>query len=229
LNVDGCDLPDDRSYDFENDVWLRLEGDGPVATLGLTSLLASFAGRFTTVTFRPLEGSVAAGRSVATVESLRYTGAVRLPLPATILVRNREVERRPRLLNDRPYDEGWIVRVQLADPAEVPRRLESASAVEARVRERIAERRIRCYPASPDAELYEVGVECSAVLVRLDEEVARRQPGEVVLLVTDDPTSPIEMVRWSDRSGHSVIAHRREETFHHFLIRREADPRPRRP
>jgi len=63
---------------------------------------------------------------------------------------------------------------------------------------------------------------------KLNEELAARAPGDAILLVTDDPTSPIEMVRWSDQTGHPVLAHRKEGTLHHFLVRKEADPKPRR-
>ncbi len=228
MEIDGCELPEDRLYDLENDVWLKPAETPGQATVGITQLLASFAGRFQGVQFRPVTGVIARGRSVATIESIRFTGAVRLPLEATVLERNEALVARPKLLNDAPFGDGWVVRVALADPGAAERLLEPAAGVAERLAARIRELHVRCYPAAPDAELYEVGAECAAVLARLNEEVGRRAAGEVVLLVTDDPTSPIELVRWSDRTGHSVIAHRREETLHHFLIRREADPRPRR-
>ncbi len=228
MELEGCEVPEDRRYDLETDVWVKPEGDGTTALLGITQTLASFAGRFREVSFRPVDGPVARGRSVATIESVRFTGAVRVPVEATVLARNETLLARPKLLNDAPFGEGWVVRIALAHPEEIDRTLESAQAIRDRLLQRIKDLRIRCYPAAPDVELYEIGAECAAVLARLNEEVGRIPPGDVVLLVTDDPTSPIELVRWSDRTGHPVIGHRREETLHHFLIRREANPRPRR-
>jgi len=70
-------------------------------------------------------------------------------------------------------------------------------------------------------------LECSAVLTKLNEELEQRAAGEAILLVTDDPTSPIEMVRWSDQTGHTVLAHRKEGNLHHYLVRKEAAPVPR--
>ncbi len=227
MEILGCALPEDRLYDLENEVWWRDAPEG-FADVGLMATLVAFAGRFDHLTFRPVDGVVGRGRSVATVESLRYTGAVRLPVDATIVERNREVERRPRLLNDAPYSEGWIVRVRPSDPGEPHRRLREAARVASEIEERIRARRTRCWPAFPDLEMYEIGLECSAVLTKLNEEVERRAAGEAILLVTDDPTSPIEMVRWSDQTGHTLLAHRPEENLHHFLVRKEAEPRPRR-
>ena len=227
VEILGCALPEDRLYDLEHEVWWLDEPDGG-ALLGFMATLVAFAGKVDRLTFRPVEGAVARGRSVATVESVRFTGAVRLPVDATVVERNRELERRPRLLNDAPYTDGWVVRVRPHDPDEPRRRLGEASRIAAEVEERIRTRKIRCWPSFPDLEMYEIGLECSSVLSKLNEEIGRRSAGETILLVTDDPTSPIEMVRWSDQTGHTLLAHRGEANLHHFLVRKEPEPRPRR-
>ena len=228
MEVAGCPLPEDRLYDLENDVWWAVEPDGTTARLGVLATLSAFAGPIQALTFRPIEGTVGRGRSVATIESTRFTGAVRLPVDALLVGRNEEVVRRPRLLNDAPYGDGWVVRVRPERADDPGRFLETASAVATRLAERIRTLRIHCWPTTPDLELYEIGLECSAVLTKLNEELAARPAGVAILLVTDDPTSPIEMVRWSDQSGHPVLAHRKEGTLHHFLVRKEAEPKPRR-
>jgi glycine cleavage system H protein len=228
MDVEGCLLPEDRLYDLENSVWLK-EGPGGEATLGLMATLVAFAGKFVSVTYRPIEGRIEAGRSLATVESIRYTGAVRVPVTATILARNPTIGARPKLVNDSPYDRGWIARVRPDSALGVPGSpLETAAAIAERLRARIREERIRCFPAFPDVELIEVGTECSAMLAQLDDLLDQRPAEDIVLLVTDDPTSPIELVRWSDRTGHSVLGHRTEGTLHQFTIRKEPNPQPRR-
>jgi glycine cleavage system H protein len=228
MEVGGCPLPEDRLYDLENDVWWADESEGGAARVGVLGTLSAFAGPFHALTFRPVEGAVGRGRSIATIESTRFTGAVRMPVEAVLLGRNEEVVRRPRLLNDAPYGDGWVVRARPARPDDPGRLLESASAIAHRLEERIRTQRIRCWPATPDLELYEIGIECSAVLSKLNEELAARPAGDAILLVTDDPTSPIEMTRWSDQTGHPLLAYRREEALHHFLVRKEAEPKPRR-
>ncbi len=228
MEVEGCELPEDRRYDMEHDLWYRPLENGPLAEVGILSSLASFAGKFTSVSFRPVEGPMAAGRSVATIESVRFTGAVRLPVDAVVMERNQALLARPKLLNDSPYDRGWVVRIRPTSATGPPPQLETADAVSERLRARILELGVHCYPAAPDVELFEIGAECAAILARLDEELEARAPEDIVLLVTDDPTSPIEMVRWEDRSGHSVLMHRQDRTLHQFLVRKEASPHPRR-
>ena len=204
MEILGCPLPEDRLYDLENGVWWREEADG-TARVGVLASFSAFAGAFRELSFRAVEGAIGRGRSVATVESVRFTGAIRLPVDAELLERNPRVRDRPRLLNDEPYTEGWVVRARAVRPADPRELLAPAEAIRGRLEEEIRARRIRCWPKTPDAELIEVGVECSAVLTRLNEELARRAPGEAFLLVTDDPTSPIEMIRWSDQTGEKLL------------------------
>ena len=228
MDVLGCELPDDRLYDPDEGVWWQPTDDGETARLGVIASVGAFAGPFRELTFRPVDGPLARGRSVATVESARYTGAVRLPVDAAVVERNDRVRARPRLLNDRPYTDGWIVRLRPTDAGAAARVLRTAAAARPLLEATIRERRIRCWPLTPESELIEVGVECAAVLVRLNEELARRDPGEALLLVTDDPTSPVEMVRWSDQTGHPVRAHRVEGALHQFLVEKADRPVPRR-
>jgi glycine cleavage system H protein len=227
VDAEGCPVPDDRRYDVATDVWVRPDEGRETVTLGLMAHLASFAGKFTALTYRDLEGPQPAGRSVATAESVRYTGAVRVPFAASVVARNPALPARPKLLNDAPYAEGWVVRVRPSEPSSVDRLATAREALPAVV-QKVRAMRIHCLPAAPDVEMFEIGAECQAILVRLDEELAQRAVGDVVHLVTDDPTAPIEMVRWSDRSGYPVLHAWAEGTLRHFLVRRTADPRPRR-
>jgi glycine cleavage system H protein len=227
VDVDGCPLPDDRRYDLERDVWAMADPGGSTVTVGVMAPLASFAGRFVAVTYRGLDGPQPVSRSVATIESVRFTGAVRLPFAGRVTERNPRLPARPKLLNDAPYGDGWVVRVEPTD-ARVLEGLRTATELVEELRAKIRDMRIHCLPAAPDVEMFEIGAECQAILVRLDEEVARRDVDEVVHLVTDDPTSPIEMVRWSDRTGYPVLYQWPEEHLRHFLVRRVANPVPRR-
>jgi glycine cleavage system H protein len=227
VDAEGCPLPDDRRYDLENDVWAQEDAATGLVAIGLMAPIVSFAGKFVGVTFRPVEGAQARGRSVATVESVRFTGAVRLPFEATVVDRNPALLGRPKLLNDAPYSDGWVVRVRTADPGAI-RTLPEAAEVAPLVREKVRAMRIHCLPAAPDVEMFEIGAECQAILVRLDEEIVRRSVDDIVHLVTDDPTSPIEMVRWSDRSGYPVLHEWTEGNLRHFLVRKVAAPAPRR-
>jgi glycine cleavage system H protein len=228
MEILGCSVPDDCWVDVENDTWTRGEADGTTFVTGVLAIQAAFAGRYTSVRFREVDGVIDRGRSVATLESLRSTAPFRMPVTGQVVARNEALAGRPKLLNDSSYDRGWVVRFVPAERQDIGKILSRPDAVRPLLEAQIKERRIHCYPAAPDLEMYEIGSECSATLAKLDEELTHRPADDVVLLVTDDPTSPIELVRWSDRTGHTVLHHRLEGNLHHFLIRKEAAPVPRR-
>jgi glycine cleavage system H protein len=228
VDVQGCTVPDDRRYDPEGEVWVASPARGRILTVGVTSILASLAGKLLSVRYRELDRPVRPGENLATLESTRFTGPVRSPISGLIVERNPAILERPKLVNDSPYDRGWIVRIECDGGTPESGGLLSADAVRPKLEEKIRSFRIQCLPAVPDVEIIEIGSECAAVLARLDEELARMKPEEVALLVTDDATAPIEMVRWQDRSGHTVLDHRADGAIQKFLVRREANPRPRR-
>jgi TusA-related sulfurtransferase len=68
--------------------------------------------------------------------------------------------------------------------------------------------------------MYEIGTECAAVLVKLDELLSRMEVGEVVHIVSDDWTAPMEMDRWSTETGHPIADARKEGNLYHFLVRK---------
>jgi glycine cleavage system H protein len=111
MQVDFCDFPDDVLYDFENNVWVRLESK--YTLLGITSIHASLAGRLAKINFKPVTSILAKSQSVATVESVKYFGAVRTPLSCRIIEVNGTLQSRPKLANDYPYSEGWFVKIFL--------------------------------------------------------------------------------------------------------------------
>jgi glycine cleavage system H lipoate-binding protein/TusA-related sulfurtransferase len=173
-------------------------------TIGVTSFLSAVAGKFMSARLRPAGTVIDRGNSLGTLESLKFVGPIPSPISGMVSIVNGEVVKRPKMLNDDPYDEGWIVRLKpLRFQAERVLLSQALDATEI-FRKKIAEFHARCFKAFPDHEMFEIGAECSAVLVRLNELIASVPVGDVVHLVTDDPTSYVEMVRWTDQTGHSL-------------------------
>jgi glycine cleavage system H lipoate-binding protein/TusA-related sulfurtransferase len=186
----------------------------------VTSLLSAIAGKFTSARIRPVKTRVERGRSLGTLESLKFIGPIPSPISGTVSGVNADVIRRPKLLNDSPYEEGWIVKLKpLSLQAEIVSLSRAVEATEV-FKKKIAEFHARCFKASPDYEMYEIGTECSAILVRLNELLATVSVGDVVHLVTDDPTSYVEMVRWTDQTGHELVDWRLEGSLFHFIVRK---------
>ena len=187
----------------------------------MTSLLSAIAGKFASTRIRPVGTRVERGRSLGTLESLKFVGPIPAPVSGIVSKANTDAVKRPKLLNDAPYDEGWIVRLKPLRFREERVFLSRALDATEVFKKKIAEFHARCFKAFPDHEMYEIGTECSAVLVRLNELLATVPIGDVVHLVTDDPTSYVEMVRWTDQTDHELVDWRQEGSLFHFVVRKE--------
>jgi glycine cleavage system H protein len=124
--IGSYDFPDDALFDAQGEVWLRKAADGTLV-LGLTALSCDFAGEFAIFTPKPAGREYEAGRSVGLLETCKTVGAVKTPVSVRILESNAAVEKRPLLVNEAPYDAGWLFRLQPLDWAN-----ERAALVDAR-------------------------------------------------------------------------------------------------
>jgi glycine cleavage system H lipoate-binding protein/TusA-related sulfurtransferase len=219
LQIDYCEFPEDALYDLENNVWIRLHSQ-KVATVGITSVHAAMAGKLNKVGFKPTGSSLQTGKSVATIESVKYFGVVRTPISGTLIENNAMLKKQPKLANDSPYELGWFVKIEPNLLHEEMKHLTDLKSAETRIRSQIRELRVRCFKAYPDHEMWEIGVECAAVLVRLNELVERSALNEIIHVVSDDPTADIEMQRWSDQTGQAVLESRQEGKLTHFIVKK---------
>lgn len=216
--IDFCEFPEDLQYDLEHNIWVKFQGE--LAEFGITSVHASFAGRLKEVKFTRLEKSmIVRGQSIATIESTKYFGAVRAPISGIIVELNRILETKSKLANDSPYKQGWFAKIK-PNANERSDQLVSVRDSEEKIRTQIRELHARCFKAYPDYDLWEIGVECGAVIVRLNELIERSTVGEIIHMVSDDPTADIEMIRWSDQSGQDVMESRPEGNLTHFIIKK---------
>jgi len=218
MRIDSCEFPDDLLYDEDGLVWARVEPSGDVV-IGITTIYAAVAGRPTRISSKPVGVEYERGKAIANFESGKYFGPIRSPVAGRLLRVNEAVLANPRLVTDSLYNSGWIARLRPTRDEEA-RALQKAGDAEPRLRNQIAALHVRCFAAFPDFEMVEIGTECAAVLSRLNELLSRIQIGDVVHVVSDDLTAPIEMTRWSDQTGQPIIDERREGNLFHFLVRK---------
>jgi glycine cleavage system H protein len=126
---------------------------------------------------------------------------------------------KPKLANDFPYTEGWFVKIEPSEMRDL-KGLETIENCQDKMSMAIQQLRVRCFAAFPDHEMFEIGVECSATLAKLDELVEKIPTGEVIHLISDDPTADLEMLRWSDERGQSLLEMRNEGNLLHFIVRK---------
>jgi len=219
LEIDHCVFPDDLLYDLENNTWLRVEESGEV-TVGVTSVLPAIAGKLTLARLKSAEVAIQRGQSLGTLESLKFVGPIPSPVSGILLKTNGLIVDRPRIINDSPYQEGWIASLKPSHLALERILLSKSTESKTLLVKKIAEFHVRCFKAFPDHEMSEIGTECSAVLIRLNDLLATIQVGEVVHLVSDDQTAYVEMVAWSERTGQNLLDWRQEGNLFHFIVKK---------
>ena len=219
MEIDHCAFPDDLLYDLENNTWLRIEENGDV-TVGVTSVLPAIAGKLTLARLKSAEVAIQRGQSLGTLESLKFVGPVPSPVSGILLKTNGLIVDRPRIINDSPYQEGWIASLKPSHLALERILLSKSTESKTLLVKTIAEFHVRCFKAFPDHEMSEIGTECSAVLIRLNDLLATIPLGEVVHLVSDDQTAYVEMVAWSERTGQNLLDWRKEGNLFHFIVKK---------
>ena len=219
MEIDHCVFPDDLLYDLENNTWLRIEDNGEV-TVGVTSVLPAIAGKLTLARLKSAEVAIQRGQSLGTLESLKFVGPVPSPVSGILLKTNGLIVDRPRIINDSPYQEGWIASLKPSHLALERILLSKSTESKTLLVKKIAEFHVRCFKAFPDHEMSEIGTECSAVLIRLNDLLATIPLGEVVHLVSDDQTAYVEMVAWSERTGQNLLDWRQEGNLFHFIVKK---------
>jgi len=219
MEIDHCVFPDDLLYDLENNTWLRIEENGDV-TVGVTSVLPAIAGKLTLARLKSAEVAIQRGQSLGTLESLKFVGPVPSPVSGILLKTNGLIVDRPKIINDSPYQEGWIASLKPSHLALERILLSKSTESKALLVKKIAEFHVRCFKAFPDYEMSEIGTECSAVLIRLNDLLVTMPVGEVVHLVSDDQTAYVEMVAWSERTGQNLLDWREEGNLFHFIVKK---------
>ncbi|HVC27611.1 MAG TPA: glycine cleavage system protein H [Nitrososphaerales archaeon] len=217
--ISNCRFADDVLYDTASNTWVRFNEDG-TATVGINTILAWLGGPIDSLSFKPVGAVVEQGRALGAVESPRHFDTVRSPITGKILEMNEALAGNPRLLNRDPYGDGWFAKLEPLKRQQEIATVKSPAMARDELQARIAELKIRCFAEFPDNEMYEIGTECSAVLVRLDELLSHSPTGTIVHMVSDDPSSEVEMIRWSDRTGNQVLETRREGNLVHYVVKK---------
>ncbi|MCI0921569.1 glycine cleavage system protein GcvH [Sphingobacterium rhinopitheci] len=109
-------FPAELKYTKDHE-WIRVEGDE--AVIGITDFAQRELGDIVFVDINTIGDDVEANEVFGTIEAVKTVSDLFLPTAATILSINDAIDSAPELINSDPYGEGWIVRVKLANVADV--------------------------------------------------------------------------------------------------------------
>ncbi|EPL6456253.1 MULTISPECIES: glycine cleavage system protein GcvH [Providencia] len=116
--------PKELMYTREHE-WLRDEGNGEY-TVGITEHAQETLGDMVFVDLPEVGNIVSAGDDVAVVESVKAASDIYAPLSGEIVAVNSELSDSPELVNEQPYQEGWIFRIKASDTAELADLIDAA-------------------------------------------------------------------------------------------------------
>lgn len=106
----------DFRFHKEHD-WVRVEGD--IAEFGITDYAQKTLGDIVYVELPEVGAEVMADAPYAEVESVKAVSDVYSPLSGSVVEINEGAVDAPEVINQSPYEEGWLVRVRFSNPAEL--------------------------------------------------------------------------------------------------------------
>ena len=109
-------FPAELKYTKDHE-WIRVEGDE--AVIGITDFAQRELGDIVFVDINTVGEEVAANEVFGTIEAVKTVSDLFIPVTSTVLAINEAIDASPELVNSDPYGEGWIIRVKLANPADV--------------------------------------------------------------------------------------------------------------
>ena len=108
--------PTDRRYTKEHE-WVRVEDD--LGTVGITDYAQDQLGDLVYLDLPSPGTQVKQLDKLGEIESVKAVSDLYSPVSGEVVEVNQGVNDRPELVNQSPYEEGWLVRLRLADPAEL--------------------------------------------------------------------------------------------------------------
>ena len=93
--------------------WVKVEGN--IVVLGITDHAQDSLGDVVFVELPDNDTTVVAGEALGTVESVKAVSDIVAPVSGKVIEYNQEVLDSPELLNNDPYGDGWLVKVEVDD------------------------------------------------------------------------------------------------------------------
>jgi glycine cleavage system H protein len=108
--------PTDRRYTVEHE-WVKLDGD--LAVVGITSFAQDQLGDVVYVELPKAGDRIEAMKPFGVIESVKTASDLFAPVSGVVEEVNSEVTEKPELVNDAPYEAGWLIKVRPDTPSDV--------------------------------------------------------------------------------------------------------------
>ena len=108
-------IPEELRYSKEHE-WARIEGDA--AVIGITDHAQAELGDITFVEVPEVGATIRQNDVFGTIESVKAASDLYAPLSGTITEVNPDLEGSPEVINEAPYEKGWIIKIKMSDLSE---------------------------------------------------------------------------------------------------------------
>ncbi|POZ01361.1 glycine cleavage system protein GcvH [Staphylococcus pseudintermedius] len=116
-------VPSGLKYSKEHE-WVKVEGD--TAIIGITDFAQSELGDIVFVELPEVEDELTEGETFGSVESVKTVSELYSPVSGKVVAVNENLEDAPEAVNESPYEEAWMVKVELKDESELDALLDAA-------------------------------------------------------------------------------------------------------
>jgi len=116
--------PSEYRYTREHE-WIKVEGS--TATVGITDYAQHELGDIVYVELPKVGARLAASQPFGTVESVKAVSEVYAPVSGEVIAANDTLAQSPEIINKDPHGAGWLIRIQLANPAELSGLMDAAA------------------------------------------------------------------------------------------------------
>ncbi len=115
-------VPAELKYTKDHE-WLKIEGN--TGTIGVTDYAQGELGDVVFVDIDPDMNEIVAGESFGTIEAVKTVSDLFAPVSGSVVEINEKLQDEPELVNSDPYGEGWLIKVELSDTAQLDALLDS--------------------------------------------------------------------------------------------------------
>lgn len=124
------EFPSNLKYSEEHE-WVRVEEDGMTAYIGITDHAQSELGEIVYVEVETVGETLGEGEIFGTVEAVKTTSDLYMPVSGKVLELNEQLDDtkgdNPALINETPYGDGWIIKVEMTNPGELEKLMDAAA------------------------------------------------------------------------------------------------------
>ena len=109
-------IPEELKYTEEHE-WIRLEGN--IATVGITDFAQSELGDIVYIEVDTLDSEINSNDVFGTVEAVKTVSDLFMPVNGKVIEVNSSLEDNPEVVNDDPYGDGWIIKIEVSNPSDI--------------------------------------------------------------------------------------------------------------